>query len=124
MTALPVVDGKTALSSASYLEAPVLGDRRGVRHDWLADVLKYTIAVAATATLIAAANSAMLGLSRLAYSLSRNRQIPSALGRLHPTRSTPFVLIVIAAMLAGGADRARGPRACSSASTPSARCWG
>ena len=50
--------------------------------------------VAAAATLIAAANSAMLGLSRLAYSLSRNRQIPSALGRLHPTRSTPFVLIV------------------------------
>ena len=35
-------------------------------------------------TLLAAANSAMLGLSRLAYSLSTNRQIPSALGRLHP----------------------------------------
>ena len=43
----------------------------------------------------------MLGLSRLAYSLSRNRQIPSALGRLHPTRSTPFVLIIIAAVIAG-----------------------
>ena len=44
----------------------------------------------------------MLGLSRLAYSLSTNRQIPSALGRLHPTRSTPFVLIVIAGAIAGG----------------------
>ena len=33
---------------------------------------------------VAAANSAMLGLSRLAYSLSTNRQIPSGLGRLHP----------------------------------------
>jgi APA family basic amino acid/polyamine antiporter len=43
----------------------------------------------------------MLGLSRLAYSLSTNRQIPSALGRLHPTRSTPFVLIIIAGLIAG-----------------------
>ena len=44
----------------------------------------------------------MLGLSRLAYSLSTNRQIPSALGRLHPTRSTPYVVITIAALLAAG----------------------
>jgi APA family basic amino acid/polyamine antiporter len=51
-------------------------------------------------TLVAAANSAMLGLSRLAYSLSTNRQIPSALGRLHATRFTPWVLIVLATLLA------------------------
>src|SRR3712207_4721113 len=43
----------------------------------------------------------MLGLSRLAYSLGTNRQIPSAVGRLHPTRATPFVVIAIAAVLAG-----------------------
>ena len=56
----------------------------------------------ATVTLLAAANSAMLGLSRLAYSLSTNRQIPSALGRLHPVRSTPYVLIIIAGVIAAG----------------------
>jgi APA family basic amino acid/polyamine antiporter len=100
MTAFPVTGGKTALSGA-YLEAPVLGIADAFDTAWLSDFFKYTIAAAATATLIAAANSAMLGLSRLAYSLSRNRQIPSALGRLHPTRSTPFVLIVIAAVIAG-----------------------
>jgi APA family basic amino acid/polyamine antiporter len=44
----------------------------------------------------------MLGLSRLAYSLSTNRQIPSALGRLHPVRSTPYVLIIIAGVIAAG----------------------
>src|SRR5206468_2461534 len=54
----------------------------------------------AAATLVAAAQSAMLGLSRLAYSLATNRQIPSAVGRLHPTRSTPYVVIAIAAVLA------------------------
>ena len=53
-------------------------------------------------TLLAAANSAMLGLSRLAYSLSTNRQIPSGLGRLHPERSTPYVLIILAGLIAAG----------------------
>jgi APA family basic amino acid/polyamine antiporter len=101
MTAFPVVDGRTELSAGEHLEAPVLALAEAFDTEWLSDFFKYTIAVAATATLIAAANSAMLGLSRLAYSLSRNRQIPSALGRLHPTRATPFVLIVIAAVIAG-----------------------
>jgi APA family basic amino acid/polyamine antiporter len=100
MTAFPVTDGTTALSGR-YLEAPVLGIADAFDTDWLASVFKYTISIAATATLIAASNSAMLGLSRLAYSLSRNRQIPSAMGRLHPTRSTPFVLIIMAAVIAG-----------------------
>jgi APA family basic amino acid/polyamine antiporter len=36
----------------------------------------------------------------LAYSLSTNRQIPSGLGRLHPQRSTPYVLIILAGLLA------------------------
>jgi APA family basic amino acid/polyamine antiporter len=100
LTAFPVAGNATGLSR-HYLEAPVLGIAEAFDTKWLSDFFKYTVAVAATATLVAAANSAMLGLSRLAYSLSRNRQIPSALGRLHPTRSTPFVLIGIAAVIAG-----------------------
>jgi APA family basic amino acid/polyamine antiporter len=100
MTAFPVVGNDTALSR-NYLEAPVLGIAESFPQRWLADAFKYSVAIAASATLIAAANSAMLGMSRLAYSLSRNRQIPSAVGRLHPTRSTPFVLIMIAAAISG-----------------------
>src|ERR1700684_3768056 len=42
----------------------------------------------------------MLGISRLASSLSTNRQIPSGLGHLHPQRSTPYVLIILAGLLA------------------------
>jgi APA family basic amino acid/polyamine antiporter len=100
MSMFPQAGNATGLSRY-YLEAPMLGLAESFHQPWLADSFKYAIAVAASATLIAAANSAMLGLSRLAYSLSRNRQIPSALGRLHPTRSTPFVLIGIAAAIAG-----------------------
>jgi APA family basic amino acid/polyamine antiporter len=100
LTALPVRGNATSLSR-NFLEAPMLGIAESFPQHWLRDTLKYVVAAAAAATLVAAANSAMLGLSRLAYSLSTNRQIPSALGRLHPTRSTPFVLIVSAGAIAG-----------------------
>ncbi len=99
LTALPVVGGQTPLGGEN-LEAPVLGITGAFRQEWLADGLTYAFAVAAVLTLVEAAASAMLGLSRLAYSLSLNRQIPSALGRLHPTRGTPFVVIIAAALIA------------------------
>ena len=99
MSAAPVVDGATALGGR-YKDAPFLGIAAAFDQAWLRDGLKYLIAIAGSVTLIAAANSAMLGLSRLAYSLSTNRQIPSGVGRLHPTRFTPWVVIVLAAFAA------------------------
>ena len=99
VTALPVIGNQTSLGR-NYRDAPMIGIAEAFPTQWLSDVLKYTIAAAATATLVAAANSAMMGLSRLAYSLSTNRQIPSVIGRLHPQRSTPFVVITIAAVIA------------------------
>jgi APA family basic amino acid/polyamine antiporter len=100
VTAVPIANGHSALAT-SHLGAPVIGIVERFHPRALADTLKYTVAVAATLTLIVAARSAMLGLSRLAFSLATNRQIPSALGRLHPQRATPFVLIAIAALVAG-----------------------
>ena len=100
VTAVPVTGGHSALAT-KYLGAPVIGIVERFHPVALADALKYTVAVAAGLTLIAAARGAMLGLSRLAFSLATNRQIPSALGRLHPQRSTPFVLIAVAAVIAG-----------------------
>jgi len=99
ISALPVQGGHSALSGR-YLEAPVLGIVDQINPSWLAESLRYVVAAAAAMTLVAAAQAAMLGLSRLAYQLGTNRQIPSAVGRLHPTRSTPYVVIVIAAVLA------------------------
>lgn len=84
----------------SYSSAPVLDILGQMHPHWLSQTLSYVLGAVAAGTLIAAAQSAMLGLSRLAYSLSTNRQIPSGLGRLHPTRSTPYVLILLAGLLA------------------------
>jgi basic amino acid/polyamine antiporter, APA family len=99
VSAQPVVNGATPMGER-FLDAPMLGIAEAFSADWLANTLKYVIAGVAAVTLIAAANSAMMGLSRLAYSLATNRQIPSAVGRLHPRRATPFVVIAIAAVLA------------------------
>jgi APA family basic amino acid/polyamine antiporter len=100
LSALPVTGGETPLGTR-YLEQPLVGVVEQFRPDWLGSGMKYVVAVLAAMTLVAAAQSAMLGLSRLAYSLGTNRQIPSLVSRLHPTRATPYVVITIAATLAG-----------------------
>jgi len=99
VTAVPGVRGEGSLPG-DWLAAPMLGVARAFDEHWDVTIVVYVVAAAAAATLIAGANSAMLGLSRLAYSLATHRQIPSAVGRLHPTRSTPYVVIVVACILA------------------------
>ncbi|MGI8903300.1 MAG: amino acid permease [Solirubrobacteraceae bacterium] len=98
--ALPVHHGLTELGQR-HLQAPLLGVVESFRPAWVADVLKYVVAIAGAVGLAAAADSAMLGVSRVGYSLATNRQIPSAIGRLHPRWGTPFV--VIGATAAGAA---------------------
>jgi APA family basic amino acid/polyamine antiporter len=97
--ALPVHDGVTALGT-SHIKAPVLGVVEAFRPHWIAEVLKYAVAIGGAAGLFAAAGSAMLGVSRVGYSLATNRQIPSAIGRLHGTWGTPYVIIGAAALAA------------------------
>lgn len=95
ITAFPIHGGHTGLAQ-HYNDIPVIGIVSRMHPHWLAQTLEYLVAVMAPITLVAAANGAMLGLARLAYSLSTNRQIPAGLGRLHPQRATPYVLIGLA----------------------------
>jgi basic amino acid/polyamine antiporter, APA family len=97
LSALPAPHGSTPLGSR-YLDAPLLGVVG--QFDDVGATMRYVVGAVAAAVLVAGANASMLGLSRLAYSLATNRQIPSAVGRLHPRRSTPYVVICIAAALA------------------------
>jgi APA family basic amino acid/polyamine antiporter len=99
VSALPVAGGPGAFHERD-IEAPLLSVAAAFHPAWLASVLRDAVAVTAVIGLLAAANSSMLGISRVAYGLATNRQIPSALGRLHPTRGTPFVLIGLAALVA------------------------
>jgi basic amino acid/polyamine antiporter, APA family len=99
VAALPVTPGAGPLRGEA-LDAPMIAVLDRFEPRWLSDALTYTTAAVATATLVLACHAAMLGLSRLAYSLTTNRQIPSVLGRLHPNYGTPYVVIGVAAALA------------------------
>jgi basic amino acid/polyamine antiporter, APA family len=98
VTAFPLPGG---VSGHHFSHAPVLDVLREMHPHWLSQVLVYAIGAVAAGTLVGAADSAMHGLSRLAYSLTTNRQIPSGLGRLHPRRSTPYLFILLAGLMAG-----------------------
>jgi basic amino acid/polyamine antiporter, APA family len=97
--ALPVHHGITELGT-THLRAPVLGIVAAFHPHWLAEVLKYAVAIGGALGLTAAAGAAMLGVSRSGYSLATNRQIPSAVGRLHSRWGTPFVVIGAATLAA------------------------
>jgi APA family basic amino acid/polyamine antiporter len=99
LMAQPVVGGETALGG-SFIEAPVLGIVAAYEPDWLIDSARYVVGATAAAMLIVAMNGEMLGLARLSYSLATNRQIPSAVGRLHGSRGTPYIAISVAAVIA------------------------
>jgi APA family basic amino acid/polyamine antiporter len=85
---------------AENLAAPMIGVVSGFEQEWLREPLRYLVAASGIAILLIACHAAMLGLSRLGYSLALNRQIPSAVGRLHPQRATPVVIIGAGALLA------------------------
>jgi basic amino acid/polyamine antiporter, APA family len=99
LMAVPVQDGATALGGR-YVNAPVLGVVSAFDPRWVMDLFRYAVGAMGALVLFQAANGQMLGVARLSYSLARNRQVPSLVGRLHERRGTPYVAIGIAAVLA------------------------
>jgi basic amino acid/polyamine antiporter, APA family len=103
LMAVPVVPGPhgphTALAG-QYIEEPILGVVANYDPGWVADVMKWAVMLVAVPVLFWAANTAMLGLSRHIYVLATNRQIPSWAGKLEQKYSTPYIAIIIAALLA------------------------
>ncbi|MGH3995115.1 MAG: APC family permease, partial [Pseudonocardiaceae bacterium] len=99
LMAVPVIDGSTELGGG-LIEAPVLGVVSEFDPGWLAEAFRYAVGGIGALVLVQAVNGQMLGLGRLTYSLGTNRQVPSVISRLHEERSTPYVAIMIAAVLA------------------------
>jgi len=108
VAALPVHHGMTELGTR-HVRAPLLGVVGALRPSWVSEVLKYTVAAGGAAGLAAAAGASMLGVSRVGYTLATNRQIPSAIGRLHDRWGTPYVIIGAAAVAAAALTIPRDP---------------
>ena len=93
LVAASTLPGDGGLRPGVSVDAPMLGVVRAFDEAWLREPLTYLTAAFAVVVLFGACNAAMLGLSRIGYSLALNRQIPSTAGRLHPRYSTPVVVI-------------------------------
>ncbi len=98
-----IVDGQkvtklygTQLGS-NYVEDPVLGMVRFLPDSvaWLRWILGPWVGILAATILFIATNAGIIGVSRLAFSLGQHRQLPRVLGRVHPTRLTPYVAIAV-----------------------------
>jgi basic amino acid/polyamine antiporter, APA family len=105
LMAVPVVAGphgpETALGN-QFVEEPVLGVVSAFHPHWVAESMRWMVALVATPVLIWAANTSMLGVSRHIYTLAINRQIPSWLGKLEKRAATPYVAIAISGVIALG----------------------
>jgi APA family basic amino acid/polyamine antiporter len=102
LSAMPVfqkADGGFATELGDkYINDPVLGivENLGVG---FTTVLEVWVGLLAATILFIAANAGMLGMSRLAYSMGQNRDLPPAVSRLHPTRRTPATAIMVLGVL-------------------------
>jgi APA family basic amino acid/polyamine antiporter len=105
LMAVPVVAGphgpETALGH-QYIQDPVLGVVSAFHPHWLAEIMRWVVALIAVPVLFWAATTSMLGVSRHTYTLAINRQIPSWLGKLDRKHSTPYVAITICGLIALG----------------------
>jgi APA family basic amino acid/polyamine antiporter len=105
LMAVPVVAGPAGPHTAlggEFVEEPVLGVVSAFHPHWVAETMRWTVALVATPVLIWAANTSMLGVSRHIYTLAINRQIPSWLGKLERRKATPYVAIAISGAIAIG----------------------
>jgi hypothetical protein len=82
---------------SNYLSDPVLGMVRFLPDNvaWLRWILGPWVGILAATILFIATNAGIIGVSRLAFSLGQHRQLPRVLGRVHPTRLTPYVAIIL-----------------------------
>jgi basic amino acid/polyamine antiporter, APA family len=105
LMAVPVVAGpqgpETALGN-EFVENPVLGVVSAYDPAWLADTMRWVVALVAAPVLFWASTTAMLGVSRHIYTLAINRQIPSWLGKLNGRYATPHVAIGLSGLIAIG----------------------
>ncbi len=80
---------------------PVLGivSRLGL-HGTVLTLAKAYVGVLAATILFIATNAGLIGISRLSWSLSEHRQLPSLFSSLHPRFRTPWFTIVFFSILA------------------------
>jgi basic amino acid/polyamine antiporter, APA family len=115
LSAMPVTQDaaghySTALGT-QFADDPVLGivENLGLSAG-LTDALRVYVGLLAAVILIIATNAALIGVSRLTFSMGHYRQLPETLRKVHPRFHTPYIAILAfsaaaaATMIPGQAD--------------------
>ncbi len=99
LSAMPVefVNGEyTTELGTTYASDPVLGIVENIGlNAGLTDALEVYVGILAAVILLIATNAALIGLSRLTFSMGQYRQLPEALRQIHPRYKTPYVAIIV-----------------------------
>lgn len=85
----------------TFADDPILGivENLGLGHS-LTEILRIYVGVLAAVILIIATNAGLIGVSRLSYSMGQYRQLPEVVRQIHPTYRTPYIAIILFAILA------------------------
>src|SRR5215218_4990989 len=80
---------------------PVLGivENLGL-NEGLENMLRYYVGILAAVILLIATNAALIGVSRLTFSMGHYRQLPERLRQIHPRFRTPYIAIIVFSIVA------------------------
>jgi APA family basic amino acid/polyamine antiporter len=99
LSAMPVENGQTLLGlteeEGGFAGDPVLGIVKNMELGALQGAAEIYVGVLAATILFIATNAAIIGVSRLTYSMGQYRQLPEKVRALHPRFRTPYVAIVV-----------------------------
>jgi len=85
----------------TFADDPILGIVQNLGlGQGLTDILRVYVGVLAAVILIIATNAGLIGVSRLSYSMGQYRQLPEVVRQIHPTYRTPYIAIILFAILA------------------------
>jgi APA family basic amino acid/polyamine antiporter len=105
LSAMPVTQGAggeyTTALGTTFADNPMLGivENLGLGAT-PTEFFRYYVGLFAAVILLIATNAAMIAVSRLTYSMGQYRQLPEALRQLHPRYRTPYIAIVVFAVIA------------------------
>jgi basic amino acid/polyamine antiporter, APA family len=104
LSAMPVHETAGQFSTdlgTKFADDPVLGivENLGLGSG-LTNMLRYYVGVLAAVILLIATNAALIGVSRLTFSMGHYRQLPERLRQVHPRFRTPYVAILVFSLVA------------------------
>jgi APA family basic amino acid/polyamine antiporter len=104
LSAMPVTfDGGeyTTELGTVFADDPVLGIVENIGLGAaLTDILRVYVGILAAVILVIATNAALIGVSRLTYSMGHYRQLPERLRQIHPRYRTPHIAILVFSVVA------------------------